>query len=364
MIDQPAGQAMTAAVVGAGRIAEEHLLFLRGSNRARLTGICDSSPSMASLAVEQFGGTAFTDFRAMLAKLNPDVVHVLTPPHTHVALASHALQAGAHVIVEKPIAPTRAEFEQLWRSAEQHELLLIEDHNYRFNKPVREIERLVSEGKLGDVREIEVRMVLGVRSAGNRYADENLPHPSHRLPAGVLHEFLTHLCYLALRFIPAPTEASGPEFQRVRAAWSNHGERVLFKYDDLDAIVIIGPVHLRIRFDAHSRPECLELVVRGTRGTARTDLFQPHLLVNMPRSGPEQLSHVINQLLAGRELKRAARRNFLNKVMQKTPYEGLHTFLDLTYRSLQKRTEPPVTRGDMVRTIDLIEALLDEANRI
>ena len=73
---------------------------------------------------------------------------------------------------------------------------------------------------------------------------------------------------------------------------------------------------------------------------------------------------MINQRLAGCELKRAARRNLMNKVMQKTPYEGLHTFLDLTYRSLQDWTEPPVTHDDMVRTIDLIEALLAEANRI
>ena len=364
MIDQSAQQAITAAVVGAGRIAEEHLRFLSGSNLAQLAGICDSSPTMATLGAERFGGSAFTDYQTMLNELKPDVVHVLTPPHTHVALTGNALEVGAHVIVEKPIAPTRAEFEGLWHRAEQHELLLIEDHNYRFNEPVCEIERLVREGKLGDIREVEVRMALGVRSAGNRYADENLPHPSHQLPAGVLHEFLTHLCYLALRFVPAPTEASGSEFDRVRAAWSNHGGGDLFKYDDLDAIIVVGPVHVRIRFDAHSRPECLELVVRGTRGTARTDLFQPHMLVNIPRSGPEQLTHLINQRLAGRELKRAARRNLVNKVMQWTPYEGLHTFLDLTYRSLQNRTEPPVTRDDMVRTIDLIEALLDEANRI
>lgn len=364
MKNQPHSRALSAVVVGAGRIAEEHLRFLCGSSQAKLAGVCDSSPTMATLGAERFGGSAFTDYRTMLKQVKPDVVHVLTPPHTHVALAGDALEIGAHVIVEKPITPSRTEFDRLWRRAEQHERLLIEDHNYRFNAPVCEIERLVREGVLGDVREVEVRMALGIRSAGGRYADENLPHPSHRLPAGVLHEFLTHLCYLALRFVGSPSKAADPEFERVRAAWSNHGGGDLFKYDDLDAIVVVSPVHLRIRFDAHSRPECLELVVRGTRGTARTDLFQPHVLLNIPRSGPDQLTPVINQRLAGRELKRAARRNLVNKVMQKTPYEGLQTFLDLTYRSLLDNTEPPVTHDDMARTIDLIEALLDEANRI
>src|SRR5690606_20316135 len=107
---------------------------------------------------------------------------------------------------------------------------LIENHNYRFNRPWLAIERAVASGQLGDVREVEVRLCLPLRGPGGRYADANLPHPSHRLPAGVLHEFITHLCYLALRFVPEPID-------HVRAVWSNHGGGPLFRYDDLDAIV-------------------------------------------------------------------------------------------------------------------------------
>src|SRR5207248_11360376 len=178
---------------------------------------------------------------------SPDVVHVLTPPHTHERLVTEALNARAHVIVEKPVAPSNAQFRRLWELAQSRDRRLIEDQNYRFNEPVRQIERLVRAGELGDVREVEVRMALAIRKKGSRYADENLPHPSHNLPAGVLHEFVTHLCYLALRFLPS--------WDRVAAAWSNHGDDTLFKYDDLDALVVGGPIHGRIRFSCHTAPD-------------------------------------------------------------------------------------------------------------
>lgn len=339
-------------VIGTGKIAEEHLSFLASSPRTEPIAVCDLSPSMADYAASRYGvQKALTDYREMLA-MDLDVVHVLTPPHTHVRIITDSLGAGAHVIAEKPIAPTRAEFEILWSAATEAGLHLVEDHNYRFNEPVLELERRVKAGELGDVSDIEVRMALGIRGGG-RYADENLPHPSHRMPAGVLHEFISHLCYLSLRFLP------GPPFDNVMALWSNHGGGDLFRYDDLDALVVSQGVHARIRFTCHARPDCFEIAVRGTEGTARTDLFQPHMTLAIGRPGPDALGGVINQYCAGRSLKKAARRNFADKVMQRTPYEGLQTFLGKTYAAIDEGGVMPVGYDDIDRTLRLIDALED-----
>lgn len=346
---------LRAAVVGTGKISEEHLRFLGTDPRVELAAVCDLSPSLANYAVARFKAReAFSDSRKMLADIKPDVVHILTPPHTHVSLVSDALNAGAHVVVEKPVAPTHAEFLNLWNLAQSRGRLIIEDHNYRFNEPVQEIERLVRVGELGDVREVDVRMALGIRKPGGRYMDSSLPHPSHRLPAGVLHEFITHLCYLLLRFTPS--------FERVTALWSKHGDEAIFKYDDLDALVVGGTVHGRIRFTSHSAPDCFTITVRGTRGWAETDLFQPHVRAVVPRKGGAQLSPLVNQFANGLTLMKSSVRGFRNKVMQKTPYEGLRTFLDQTYEALRTGSEPPVSFADMDRAGRLIEALLDPSN--
>src|SRR5688500_17558915 len=99
------GDRLRAAVIGTGKISDEHLRFLAASPLASLVGVCDLSPSMARYAAMRYGcPDAYTAAAQMLAEQRPDVVHVLTPPQSHAKLATECLDAGAHVIVEKPIA--------------------------------------------------------------------------------------------------------------------------------------------------------------------------------------------------------------------------------------------------------------------
>lgn len=348
---------LRAAVIGTGKISEEHLRFLGNSPAASLVGVCDLSLSLAQYAATRFGAhKSYTDAAKMLAEAQPDVVHVLTPAHTHVALARQCLSAGAHVVVEKPVAPTNAEFRELWNEARAANLWIIEDHNYRFNQPVRQIQKLLADGTLGELSEVEIRLVLNIREKGGRLADETLPHPVHYLPAGAIHEFITHLVYLALLF--------EPRVDRVAAAWRNIGGGSLFKADDLDALLFGGPVHTRIRFSSYQAPDCFTVTVRGSRGWAETDLFQPHLKLYVPRPGGKQLTPLVNQFVNGASLARASTRNFRNKIMQRTPYEGLATFLDQTYSALRQGSEPPVTYADMDAASRLVDALLAPENQV
>jgi predicted dehydrogenase len=347
---------MRVAVVGAGKISEEHLRFLSGRKGINLTAVCDLSEALGQFTAEKFAARAsYTDYQEMLRETRPQVVHVLTPAHTHMRIVGDCLEAGAHVIVEKPIAPTHAEFRQLRRIAERKNRRLVEDHNYRFNDQVIRLEEYVAQGRLGAIQEVEVRLSLPIRSAGGRYADENLPHPSHKMPAGVLHEFVTHLAYLALRFMPG--------FERVRAAWNNFGGGGLFRFDDLDALVVGGKVHGRIRFSCHTGPDCFSLVVRGSRGWAETDLFHPFMRIIEPRKVGQQLSPLANQVANGFEMIRSSVRGFGNKVLQRGPLHGLHRFLDKTYRAIERNIEPPVSLEDMDGASRLVDALLDPANR-
>lgn len=352
---------LRAAVIGTGAISKEHLSFLSQSDRAELVGVCDLSPAATQYAAETFGAAgAYTDYRQMLVEAQPDVVHILTPPQTHLRLASDCLERGMHVVCEKPIALSYGEFEQLWAVAQRCDRRLIEDHNYRFNEPVLALQQLMLEGAIGTVQEVEVRMALDIRSGG-RYADENLPSPVHQLPAGVVHDFVTHLSYLLLAFLPSDGKGDS-DFDRVSAAWSNHGGGDLFKYDDLDATVICGQAHGRLRFSSYTQPDCFSITVRGSKGTAEVDLFQPFLRYNGPHSLGKQLSPLVNHWQNGWDLVGASLRNFRNKVMQHTPYEGLHTLMDQTYCAIASGQQPPVSYGDMARTCQLIDALLNPEN--
>ncbi|KAF3886333.1 MULTISPECIES: Gfo/Idh/MocA family protein [Nostocales] len=346
---------LKSAVIGTGAISKEHLKFLSECDRAHLAGVCDLSNAAARYAARRFGADSiYTDYRQMLDEVKPDVVHILTPPNTHKRIAKDCLEANVHVFCEKPITPTYDEFKELWAFSQSQNRWLIENQNYCFNEQILAIKQLVDDGTIGEVQEVEVRVAVDVRSGGP-FADENLPNPIHKLPAGVVHDFITHLCSLVVRFIP--------DFDRVSAAWSNHGGGDLFKYDDLDAIVIGGSKHARIRFTCHALPQCFFITVRGSKGYAETDLFQPYLRCVVPRGG-KLLSPLINHFVNGWELMGASMTNFRRKVMQKTPYEGLHRLLDKTYTALADGETPPITFEDMERTNRLVQLLLLEANQI
>ena len=158
------------------------------------------------------------------------------------------------------------------------------------------------------------------------------------------------------------------KFQRVAAAWSNHRGLPHFRFDDLDALLIgdgpDGPVHVRFRFDAGSAPDAFTLTVRGARGWIETDFFQPHRREVLPRSGGTQLSPIVNHVVNGLGLVRDGVANLGRKVMQHTPYHGLHRMLDQTYRALIHDDPLPVSPGEMMAAARLVDQLLDSEVRL
>src|SRR5438067_1801103 len=122
------GREVKVGIIGTGHIARQHLACLRELPGVQVAAVCDLSRAMAESAAERFGVPRwFTDSRAMLEQTKPDVVHVTTPPTSHYRLASDALAAGAHVLVEKPITVTFGEVESLVRQARDARRVLIED---------------------------------------------------------------------------------------------------------------------------------------------------------------------------------------------------------------------------------------------
>lgn len=362
---------LRAAVVGSGAISKEHLTFLSGrsqtagdvADRVELAAVCDLSPAAADYGATEFGAhRAYTDVAAMLEAENLDVVHVLTPPASHVPLATLSLEAGATVICEKPITSSAAELEQLLTVAQRCDRAVMESHNYRFNDGYLAIRDALAGGRLGSLTEVEIRICLPVTDPEGRFGDPNLPSPIHRMPAGVLHDFTTHFAYLLLGL------TGDVKFRRVAAAWSNHSRVSHFRYDDLDALLIgegpTGPIHARLRFDAGSAPDAFTITARGTRGWMETDFFQPHLRTLVPRPGGAQLSPIVNHVANGFGLVRDGVANFGRKLLQQTPYHGLHRMLDETYRALSDGRPLPVTSGDMLAAARLVDHLLDDEVRL
>ncbi len=352
---------ISSALIGGGVISAQHLNTLRGIRGVEIVGVCDLSPALAQFTADRFAVPSwFTNYHEMLECSDVDVVHVLTPPATHDRIVRDCLDSGKHVIVEKPIALSHAAFCELWDYAATRNLQLIENHNYRFNEPIQQIERAITTGQIGTVEEVEVRINVNIRGGG-RYSDRNLPHPSHQLPAGIIHEFITHFSYMLLNFMPP---ASIDNINTIRAAWRNHGGGNLFKYDDLDATILAGSTHGRLRFSCHQWPDCFSVQIRGSDGVATAELFHPTCQVTKHRPVGQHLTPLVNSLAGARTMTQSGFGSIWRKIRNHGAYEGLSRFLELTYDSLCTNKEPPVTYQQMNETSRLVDALLALENRI
>jgi predicted dehydrogenase len=244
-----------------------------------------------------------------------------------------------------------SQLDELLATAADRGLVLTEDHNYRFNVPMLRLEELVANGALGEVMEVDVSISAPQYGSGSRYADANMPSPSHRMPAGFIHEFVTHLAYLTLRFLPA--------VDTVDATWSRRHPECLSPWDDLVADVTGKGVAARISFSAVTGPNRIHVRVAGTAGWAEVDLAVGSLIVNVPRRVCEQLSPLANQFLNGAALIRSSATAFVSKVGGKGGYEGMHTFLGRTYDSLRSGAPMPVGPDDMRSVGDLVDKLIE-----
>jgi predicted dehydrogenase len=340
---------LSAAVIGCGGISHEHLSFLSSSPRARLVAVCDRSPALAALARERYGAErAVTDAGEMLATVPVDVVHVLTPPNTHVPLARLALEAGAHVICEKPLAPSATDTEALLRIAADRDRSVVESRNYLFNDVVLDIDRRIRDGQLGDVREVDVTLSLDL-SAGS-LSDAGL-----RLPGGAAHDFLPHMAAIFLHLVDHTGEVD------VVGTADRLSSRPDVGIDHVDVLVTAGRRRGRIRISPDVTPDSFRVCVRGTEGAVEADLFQPYVR----HEGPPHVGKraPIGHLVTGANFVAAGFTSAKDKLLQHTPYHGVPRMLDAVYHALASGTQLPIRPSEMYTSAVLIDQIIGLADR-
>lgn len=119
---------------------------------AQVTMVADMNAAQQQRVNGRYPAIDFTtDVNALISSPNVDAVVIATPVHTHFSLALAALQAGKHVLVEKPMASSTIEAQQLIEEAEKRNLVLMVDHTFVYTGAVRKMAELVQSGELGDV---------------------------------------------------------------------------------------------------------------------------------------------------------------------------------------------------------------------
>ena len=119
---------LRAAVIGVGAMGQHHARVYTELAQTELVAVADSTPATGQRSAAKFGVPAYTDYRQMLERERLDLVTVAVPTRLHRQVVEHALEAGVHVLVEKPIAATEEEGAALIERARALDLKLMVGH--------------------------------------------------------------------------------------------------------------------------------------------------------------------------------------------------------------------------------------------
>ncbi|MBB6732622.1 Gfo/Idh/MocA family protein [Cohnella zeiphila] len=142
-------------MIGCGSIAMgKHLPSLAKLEQVELCAFSDMAPERAGQAAEKFGAPGarvYDDYRELLADPSIDVVHICTPNDSHAEVSVAALEAGKHVMCEKPMAKTAADARRMAETARRTGRKLTIGYNNRFRPDSQFMKRMCERGELGDI---------------------------------------------------------------------------------------------------------------------------------------------------------------------------------------------------------------------
>jgi predicted dehydrogenase len=335
--------------VGCGRIARTHARYLRSLPTAEIVAVCDPVERAASALAGEIGvGARFTDLRAMLSESRPEAVHVLTPPATHAEVAIAALEAGAHVLVEKPMALNRAEAEGMAAAARRSGRTLVVDHNRWFDQVMLRARELVASGALGDLVGVDVAQGAAVEES---QASASAARGDWRteLPGGAMHDLAPHPAYLLRNLVGPISEVRACSrrrdglLQEVRAVVE--GERCL------------GTLTISLR----GRPFANGVRLVGTRRTVEVNLNNMTLVSRQDRRVPKVVGKVLPNLEEAAQLAVATVTNTLAFVTGKQRYfPGMGILIERFYKHLSVGGPPPTTPEEGVEVVALLDALWEQ----
>lgn len=241
-------------IVGLGYWGPNLVRCLSSSNNCEVTTVCDLSAERLKSIEAKFPNLRLTDDSdELLGGDSVDAVVIATPTKTHFKLAKQALLSGKHVFVEKPLATSSIECQELIEIADQRGLTLFVGHVFLHSAPVRKLRELVNSGELGDVYYISSkRLNLGpVRRDVNALWDlaphdisvmldllGDAPHAVSCCGASYLNEGVQDVCNLTLHF-------AGGKMGMVHVSWLDPrkdremtvvGSEKMVVFDDLEPL--------------------------------------------------------------------------------------------------------------------------------
>ena len=317
------------AVIGTGSMGLNHTRVYSELADVQLVGVSDTDEARVGYVAGKYNTRAYGDYRVLLEKEKPEAVSITVPTSLHEQAATHALQAGAHVLVEKPIAATLEEGQRLIQTAEGVKRQLMVGHIIRFNPAVRSLKEKLQAGDLGRIIQIFCRR------AG--------PFPARIRDVGVVVDLAPHDVDV-MRFL------TGLEPERVFAETEQH---IHTEHEDLLFALLRFPQGITGALEINwlTPTKVREVLVLGERGLFRVDdLVQDLYFYENSQANADLYSPL-------KHIKGVSEGSMTRFSLQRI--EPLRAELEAFIQAIQSKKPVPVSGEDGLQALRLALALME-----
>lgn len=341
---------LKVALVGCGQIADGHVSEIQKLGNARVLAVCDLEPLMAEqLAVRHGVPHHYADYDTMLAEIRPDVVHICTPPGSHLALTRAAVDAGCHVYVEKPLALDYAQSVELVEYVERAGRKLTIGHNSQFDPPSLEMRRRLAEGVLGEPVHVDSWFGYNLGGPFGKVILGSPDHWVHRLPGKLFQNNINHM----LNKITELVDDERPEVKAV--AWRRDRDRQFGDVrdellDELRVIIRGEKVSAYGTFTAAVQPVAHFSRIYGTRSILHLDFVSRTVTVERGATLPSAIGRLAAGFAQTAEYARSALDNARRFAASDYHFfAGMNELIRRFYDSILNGAPLPIPTRDILR---------------
>lgn len=312
---------LKVGIAGAGLMGFWHAKYAARLG-ARVVAILDHDEARARELSSRVGGgpDIYTSFEDMMSGVQPDIVHICTPPESHYAIAMPAIEAGIHLIVEKPLAGSVDETETLLQAAERRGVRLCPVHQFAFQDGVQ-----AAVNELDGLGEL-LKLRFTTSSAGGEGREKSDLDE-------IVADIIPHPLSILQKLRPAISLDAG--------SWSG----VRAGVGELQVIGLADGVAVDISISMNARPTRCEVELFCSKGRIYINLFHGYSIVE--KGGVSRRQKLFQPFrLAVKEFF-VAGMNIGKRALSRQPaYPGLARLIEEFYEAVRSGTESPVSAVD------------------
>ncbi|OIO55527.1 hypothetical protein AUJ46_00990 [Candidatus Peregrinibacteria bacterium CG1_02_54_53] len=314
------------AVIGVGSMGKHHVRTLHEIDDVDLVGIADTNDETVQIIAKRYGVPAYTDYRRLLEETHPDAVSIVVPTLAHHRVAMDVMKYGCHLLIEKPIAPSVQEAQEIIEEARRRKLILMIGHIERFNPAIQELRKLLRENRAGKIFNIE--------------AFRQGPFPPRHKDSGVIIDLAVHDIDI-IRYL------TDDEVERVFAEINRFSDAS----DDLLSSVLRlkGGIVASLNIDWITPTKIREIRVHCERGLYMVNYITQDLIFFENASAPSTTWDTLGILRGVSEGKMI--RNAITKT------EPLRREIEIFLDAIHGRCEVPVTGHDSLTALIIAQKI-------